>query len=236
LDFDFNPEIPTRKHFGFWKMGNPISGNRFYPEKYQPKQFGLVRKATLWPKTPMHTLIGSLPKHQYVWVDSSFTHKDTIGFVPVPAVWFGLVSHPGRMWGCNVMLESGAVYRGLPLHALAHDRYPTHEWREWDAQMWDCYGYDWSATEYTFLRSLRCKTRQEDCILEGEYLFTVAPIGDGFSEAPEQSKEFMFIKLTNGRFTVKPTDQIVFEDRSFTQRSQEWPTGLKRMDEIFSCE
>ena len=103
----------------------------------------------------MHTLIGSLPKHKYVWVDTSFTHKAAIGFVP--AVWFGLVSHPGRMWGCNVMLESGAVYRGLPLHALAHDRYPENGWQPEHAQQWDCYGYDWTATEYTFLRSLRCK-------------------------------------------------------------------------------
>ena len=44
----------------------------------------------------MNTVIGSLPKHQYVWVDSRFTHKDPVGFVP--AVWFGLVSHPGRTW------------------------------------------------------------------------------------------------------------------------------------------
>ena len=101
----------------------------------------------------MNTLIGSLPKHQYVWVDSNFTHRAAIGFVP--AVWFGLVSHPGRMWGCNVMLESGAVYRGLPLHALAHDRYPEDGWQPEHAQAWDCYGYEWTATEYTFLRSLR---------------------------------------------------------------------------------
>ena len=188
----------------------------------------------MWPTKQMHTLIGSLPKHQYVWVDSSFTHKAAIGFIP--AVWFGLVSHPGRMWGCNVMLESGAVYRGLPLHALAHDRYPTHDWRPEYAQLWDCYGYGWSATEYTFLKSLRCKTRVADRVLTGEYLFTVAPVGDGFSEVPEQAKEFMFLKLTNGRYSVQPTDHVVFEDKSFTQFNPDWPTGLKRADQIYSCE
>lgn len=183
----------------------------------------------------MHTLIGSLPKHQYVWVDSSFTHRAAIGFVP--AVWFGLVSHPGRMWGCNVMLESGGVYRSLPLHALAHNRYPTDPWKPIDAQRWDCYGYQWSATEYTYLKSLRCAVRCGcDYSMIGEYLFTVAPLGDGFSEVPEQAKEFMFLKLINGRFTVQPTDQIVFEDRSFTPIAPDFPTGLKRADKIYSCE
>ena len=181
----------------------------------------------------MNTLIGSLPKHQYVWVDSSFTHRAAIGFVP--AVWFGLVSHPGRMWGCNVMLESGAVYRGLPLHALAHDRYPENGWQPEHAQQWDCYGYDWTATEYTFLRSLRCKTKCYDREVMGEYLCTLAPVGDGFSEVPEQSKEFKLIKVMNGRFTVQPTDRVIFQDKSFTT-AMEWPVGLKRMDQTFSCE
>jgi hypothetical protein len=181
----------------------------------------------------MNTLIGSLPKHQYVWADSSFTHRAAIGFIP--AVWFGLVSHPGRMWGCNVMLESGAVYRGLPLHALAHDRYPEDGWQPEHAQQWDCYGYGWTATEYTFLRSLRCRAKCYDREVMGEYLFTVAPVGDGFSEVPEQAKEFMFIRTMNGRFTVQPTDRVIFEDKSFTT-GMAWPVGLKRADQIYSCE
>jgi hypothetical protein len=69
----------------------------------------------------------------------------------------------------------------------------------------------------------------------GEYLCTLAPVGDGFSEVPEQSKEFKLIKVMNGRFTVQPTDRVIFQDKSFTT-AMEWPTGLKRMDEIFSCE
>ena len=61
-------------------------------------------------------VIGAIP-HRYVWVDSQFTHLVPCGFIR--AVWFGLVSIPSRMWGCNVVLESGAIYRNLPLHALA---------------------------------------------------------------------------------------------------------------------
>lgn len=59
----------------------------------------------------MYTFAGELPRHQYVWVDSRFTHTKPQGFVP--AVWFALTSTPSRMWGCSVMLESGAIYRGF---------------------------------------------------------------------------------------------------------------------------
>jgi len=52
---------------------------------------------------------------------------------------------------------------------------------------------------------------------------------------PEQSKEFKLIKVMNGRFTVQPTDRVIFQDKSFTT-AMEWPVGLKRMDQTFSCE
>ena len=184
----------------------------------------------------MNTLIGSLPKHQYVWVNSRFTHKDPIGFVP--AVWFGLVSHPGRMWGCNVMYENGAIYRNVPLHALAHIQHPweDRDWTERHAQQWNCYGTGWTSTEYTYLRGYRCKARCADEDLTGTYLFTVAPVSDGFSESPDQSKEFTFVKLDCGRFTVQPTDRIIFEDKSFTTHKWEWPRVFKRQTEVYSCE
>jgi hypothetical protein len=185
----------------------------------------------------MNTLIGPLPKHQYVWVDTNFTHRDPVGFIP--AVWFGLVSHPGRMWGCNIIYENGAIYRNVPLHALAHLGSPTGSVRDWtpqQAEQWNCYGYGWSATEYTYLRGYRCKAKCGGEDLTGTYLFTVAPVGDGFSETSEQSKEFTFVKLDCGRFTVQPTDRLIFEDKSFTTHQWEWPKVFKRQTETYSCE
>ena len=181
----------------------------------------------------MNCQIGSLPRHQYVWVDSSFTHEEPCGFVP--AVWFGLVSIPGRMWGCNVMFESGAVYRSVPPHALSFSPTPHLDWRPDDAQLWDCYGYDWHATEYTYLRGMQCDALIKNSEHLGTYLFTAAPIGDGFSDAPEQAKEFMFIRLYNDRLTIQPTNRVLFEDRSFTNASRGVPR-LRLQSEIYSCE
>ena len=52
---------------------------------------------------------GQLPAHQYALVDQAYISSKQ-GFAP--CIWFGLVSIPGRAWGCTIMLECGAVYRG----------------------------------------------------------------------------------------------------------------------------
>lgn len=182
---------------------------------------------------PRYTLTGELPAHKYVWVDSRLTHREPCGFIP--AVWYGLVSYPARAWGCTVMLESGAIYRNLPPHAIAFNPKPV-KWRIQQAQTWDCYGWDWTAVQYAYLTGLECKAKCAGRDFHGEYLFSVAPVGDAFSAAPDQSKEFTFIALDNGRLTIQPTNHVVFQERSFTTHTWEWPTGLKRQTDIYASE
>lgn len=183
----------------------------------------------------MNYLTGPIPLHQYVYVDATFIHKEKAGFMP--AVWFGLVAYPGRLWGCTVMLECGAIYRNIPLHALATRDKDVLPWTEKHAATWDVYGYGWSACIYPYLHGLECELRTragevKDC----EYLFSVSPIGDGFSAVPEQSKEFTFVKCeTHGRLSAQPTDKTLFVDRSFTNSSG-WPSGMKRQTQVYSCE
>jgi len=183
-----------------------------------------------------NTLVGELPRHLYCYVDSRYTHQKPTGFIP--AVWFGLVSYPGRMWGCTVMLESGAIYRNLPAHSLAFDDAPQTPWEPEEAQTWDCYGEDFTCLEYRYLAGLECKvqTQLRPGQHEGQYLFTAAPVGDGFSAAPEQAKEFCFIQLYNGRLTIQPTNLVVFKEKSFTNHELQFPTGLKRQTDIFTVE
>ncbi len=187
----------------------------------------------------MFSLLGELPRHQYCYVDSAFTHREPIGFVP--ALWYGLVSIRGRAWGLTVLLESGAVYRNLPPHAIAFER-DAPPWGIKDAQRWDVYGRDFTTIEYTYLQNLvvmaHVNEGGESKNMPGSYLFTVGPIGDGFSAFPEQAKEFSFIKLDNGRLTIQPTNHLIFRERSFTKNDRMvFPLkDLKRQFEIFSCE
>ena len=69
----------------------------------------------------------------------------------------------------------------------------------------------------------------------GRYLFSAAPMGDGFSEVPDQAKEFAFVALDNGRLTIQPTNHLLFADASFTE-GHGWPSGLVRQDAIHRVE
>jgi hypothetical protein len=184
----------------------------------------------------MTRLISSIPKHQYIYVDSSFVLKEPLGFIP--AVWFGLVSIPGRMWGLNVLFECGAVYRNVPPHSISF--YPSNNqepWVENQSQLWDCYGYDFSVHEYTYLKGLECSCLIGDKVYKGEYLFTAAPYEDGFSYYPGQSKEFMFVKLDNGRLTIQPTNRVLFVEKSFTEDKKDSRfMNFKLQEDVYSCE
>jgi hypothetical protein len=138
-----------------------------------------------------------------------------------------------RAWGCHVLLEGGAVYRNIPLHCLATRR-AAAEWGPSHAQTWDCYGYDFTTIEYPFLRGQGVIALANGDCYDGEYWFTAAPIGDGFSEEPGQSKEFYFCALSNGRITAQPTNHVLIDDKSFSK--PEWPTFLRRQKVWTSCE
>lgn len=180
----------------------------------------------------MNTLVGPLPAHHYVYVDPAF-----VGLTGemLPAVWFGLVSYPGRAWGCTVMLESGAVYRNLPPHALAFGLDPE-PWTLAQAQTWDCYGLGWTALVYPYLDGLSARVRCGGGECEGDYLFTVAPVGDPFSAYPDQAKEFTFLRTVGDRLTIQPTNQVLFREASFTAPDAAWPTGLRRQTAVYQVE
>ena len=188
----------------------------------------------------IHSLVGPIPHHLYVFVDTTFTHQNVVKPRWQPAVWFGLVSIPSRMWGCTVMLESGAVYRGLPPHALAFTAHPYILEPE-EAQTWDCYSTDFSTTIYPYMTGLRASIKTRHTLRKGHYLFSAAPVGDGFSLEPAQNKEFHFLALDAGGLTIQPTNRVVYEERSFTTESTDDGTPmsiprLKTQTEVYSCE
>lgn len=179
----------------------------------------------------VHSLVGPLPKHLYCYADQRFFRRDKSGFEPV--MWLGLVSFPGRCWGCTVMTEEGAIYRNLPPHAIAFREDGVPNWTPDDAQRWNCYGTDFTALIYPTLAELKCRVKTAGITIPGFYLFTVAPVGDAYSDAPDQAKEFTFVELVNGRLAVMPTNNVLFADASFTRPKAKWPTDLTRQKGIY---
>ena len=175
----------------------------------------------------------NLPHHLYVYVDSVFIRKDGYGFEP--AVWFALRSEPNRAWGCHVMLECGAVYRNVPPHAIAFSKDPEFMWSLQDAQVWDCYGTEFDVIKYDYLVDL--EARYDGGEDRATCLFTACPSGDGFSAAVEQSKEFMFMRTTEGdRLLIRPTNMLLFSERSFTTEDAAWPTDIMTSTQVWNCE
>jgi len=181
----------------------------------------------------LYTGSGSIPQHVYCWVDSSFIRKDVKPNTFEPCIWFGLHSKTSRAWGLHVMLECGAVYRGVPPHSIAFNQKPEKNWSLLQSQMWDCYGDQFSVTKYTYLTGLRVELRRHNNAM-GRYMFTAIPMNDGFTAEPTQSKEFMFIELDNGRLTIQPTNELRFHEKSYTEGG--WPTDLKLTNTVWRVE
>lgn len=182
---------------------------------------------------------GDIPTHQYCYVEQSYITGGELKGVE-PCVWFGIVAYTGRVWGCQIMLKSGAVYREVPLHALVFGDFGNVKPPVWTpdlAQHWDCYGNEFSTLCYKYLYGLdaraRCGYEKE---YEGKYIFTAVPIGDAYSEAPDEAKEFQFIQLDNGRITCQPTNRVLFIDKSFTDRDAKWPTHLRPLEATYHAE
>jgi len=179
-------------------------------------------------------LIGDLPRHHYVYVDKAFLSAGEVdGWIK--ASWFGLVSVPNRAWGATVLLENGAVYTPLPLHALSFKR-DTVPWEVDQSQRWDCFGVDFATVEYAQLaeREMHVYVRPGEWH-DAVYLFTAQHYGDAYSLTPSQTKQYHFARLDNGRIASLPTNCCVFHDPAFTVVGEK-PTWLRVNEHVYACE
>jgi hypothetical protein len=153
---------------------------------------------------------------------------------------FNRYQNGDNLYYVGLRVDGNAVikkkYNGT-YYTMAFRLGPEPLWTPQDAQRWDCYGERFSTLEYQYLSGLDVLAMTGTRTVKGKYLFTAAPIGDGFSLYPEQAKEFTFVELENGRLTVQPTNYVIFREKSFTTNpDMQWPTGLKRQTDIWTCE
>lgn len=195
----------------------------------------------------MNTGAGPLPFHLPVLVDPRYTHRhEAHDGTFLDAVWFGCMARPGRAWGCDVLLAGGAHYRDVPLWALAvadESVGLAPDWTPQQAQPWDCYGLQWTAFEYPFLREQVAELLPGPVRgLMGRYVCTIVPLEDGWSRWPEQAKTFHLLACQNGRFTLRPTNELVWLDDSLGRVPRDAqgrvipPQGLRASDSAYYAE
>jgi hypothetical protein len=165
----------------------------------------------------------NLPRHFYALVHDYFLFgRDPSKTGMTRCVVHGVSSTPSRALGFHVVLENGARWSDLPIHALA--------WKEGaqiedlsSLQLWDCLSGDVEAVEYAYLREMPVFCQMPiaglNTVRLGEYVCTFDWIGGGWAETPEQHKETHLIKLDCGAFALLPNYRLRFLDRSFVDET-----------------
>jgi len=178
-----------------------------------------------------------LPHHRYVWVIEKAVYRKSSQEKAIPAVWWGISATPGRMFGCHVLLESGAMVVDLPLHALRHEPDATHYVLPELAQRWDAYGWDIEAHQPAYLSGLDCQVldpTHKHVAGTGNLWFFLDHVGDGYSFEPGQHKHHWIVAMHEGHFDCVPQDMLLIKEASFTVLDGIPP--VTRQTKIWSCE
>ena len=121
----------------------------------------------------------------------------------------------------SVLLETGALYTGLPASALT-----TSENDDGlsvsDSQMWDNISGHIDVFVIEQLKYMACTVKINDAVLEGQYLFTIDYVGyNDLSAHPEHWKQLHVIELFGGSIVCYPQYRIRFKDKALCDKSGE---------------
>ncbi len=179
-------------------------------------------------------LVNTPPIHCYVRREFLYDFEEGFGEYE-PCIWVTLKSIRGQAFRIESYLPRyGALYDKLPLHAFVSR---THS-LDVDAflpldylQIWDCFSYDMTIVQKSFLKNLSAKFYAKDKkFYQGNYMFTVdhaSPdpnqIDTTYSEWPEDHKSFNFIELDNGQYAAQPNNRCLFLDSASNPKSLKFP-------------
>lgn len=183
-----------------------------------------------------HTLNASVPQHLYGYVRSEILQGLDGSDGYEPCVIIGVTSIPSRALHFSILCESGAQWARIPIHMLRWEKpkltaraliegrnevlsHPIH-----DLQCWDCHGWDFSVTQYEYLREMGCEYRTPDGrMIPASYWFTLDHTDNGFSQYPPEHKCYHLLLLEDGsgQIAAMPNNRIVWKDDSFVRRNPE---------------
>ena len=175
----------------------------------------------------------NLPWHIYVWVNNKYLGpKMPEGYTY--GLWHGIHSREGQIPMAHVLLESGAHWSGLPLHAMSNFHGPE-EWEEkpWrDLCPWSAMGPDIQAWGSEYLEGL-----EVECFRNGWKGIHTGIIIDwekGFNRYPQEHKPLNLISLEDGQFALQPNNYCKFRDDHFIKEEYfEQTKNYRRGEEVW---
>ncbi len=160
-----------------------------------------------------------------VWIKRSFL---TNGAEPdtnenlEEAYLIGIMSVKGHALYFNIITQSGAFFRFIPIHAvLTVPRIEEKQYTLEELCLWDCFSHNPVVTVFDYLKYHECYAilRNKERV-SGEYLFTVDWLPDndiqtGLLNQVDQNKCMHIIELANGQLAGLPSNRILFRDAFF---------------------
>jgi len=151
-----------------------------------------------------------LPHHLYVNVPNSFLGPN-MPMGTTRGIWHGVYCREGQAVLCHVLLESGAHWSGLPIHALS----ATEDWSQplSALQPWGGMGEEMTAFTLPYLEGLPVVGRE---IGQGRHTGILIDWSDGFSRYPQEHKPLSLIETKSGQYALLPNNYYTIEDKHFT--------------------
>ena len=151
---------------------------------------------------------------------------------------FGLASIAGRALLFHAIMENGAIFYRLPIHAFLQRGYKIDEVpraRLDELELWNCFSYYPAVTTFDILGGQSGKYLGKDKKwYKGHYLFTIDfadpesnIVDTDHSEIPHEHKCAHILALENGNYAAQPNNRVIWSIPSFTVKDEipyDWKT------------
>ena len=151
---------------------------------------------------------------------------------------FGLASIAGRALLFHAIMENGAIFYRLPIHAFLQRGYKIDEVpraRLDELELWNCFSYYPAVTTFDILGGQSGKYLGKDKKwYKGHYLFTIDfahpesnIVDTDHSEIPHEHKCAHILTLENGNYAAQPNNRVIWSIPSFTVKDEvpyDWKT------------
>ena len=144
---------------------------------------------------------------------------------------FGLASITGRALLFHTIMENGAVFYRLPIHAFIQRGFKVEDVprrRLDELELWNCFSYYPAITTYDILLGQSGKYYGKDKDWHtGQYLFTVDfahpesnIVDTDHSEIPHEHKCAHVLALNDGNYAAQPNNRLIWSLPSFTVKDE----------------
>lgn len=146
---------------------------------------------------------------------------------------FSVSSHCGQALLFNVLIDGGAAWECLPLHAFCWDEHAP-KWMLEYHQPYDCFSNDIGVVEFDYLKNIPVLVRIGQEFYDGIYMFTVDWANYPDEETYKKKNMLHVIKLNNGLFVAQPNNRILWNhpDTYLDKSKREY----KPLSESWSCQ